>query len=135
MARIILLSIFLLVSCQTPENAFRGEQCSPIIATPVQDLASGEWFIPVKGSECNCRQYRIDIQGVGPVRNADGTVSVVTKPLVECNLIKGYKPKYDTKLISVLDWWRRKIKDWLRENPDSDWERKDAVSPGGSKDR
>jgi hypothetical protein len=118
LAMILLVSL-LSVGCN-PENTFQDEQCSPEFATIVEDPTTQDKFIPVKGSVCRCRQYRIDLKGVGPVRNPDGHVTVIDKPIQECNLIKGYKPKADTKLVNMIDWWRVQINKWLEDNQSMD---------------
>lgn len=118
--QMILLGLVLSISgCEdSPEipTSFQGEQCSPEFAPAVLDEIDGKWYIPAETSVCRCRQYRIDKDRIGPVLNENGNVTVIRKPIQECNLIKGYKPAIESKLWEVLDWWRVQIKKWIEEN-------------------
>lgn len=113
---VTLLCLALLHSCNDPSTTFLGEQCSPQMAEAVLDPGTQKLYIPVEGSTCRCRQYKINKDQVGPVRNENGTVTVTNHPLPYCNLIKGYHPKTDTRLVNTIDWWRVQINDWLETN-------------------
>lgn len=126
LARLVIV-LGLLSSCQsTPENTFVGEQCSPQLAPAELDPLDNKWYIPVETSVCRCRQYRIDSAGVGPVRNSDGNVTVIRKPIEYCNLLKGYLPKDDTRLVNMIDWWRVQIDLW--NEPDKEVQFESGVS-------
>lgn len=113
---LLILALATLPSCDDQSTSFQGEQCSSEFAPSVLDSQDNKWYIPVEGSVCRCRQYRFDLERIGPVRNDRGAVTVIRKPIQECNLIKGYKPSVESKLWATLDWWRVQIKKWIDEN-------------------
>lgn len=105
----LMILLALALSCQDEETSFIGEQCSPQFAPQIQDPIDLKWYIPAEESICRCRQYQINKDRIGPMVNQDGSVTVIRRPIEYCNLIKGYHPKTDSRLFSVLDWWRLKI--------------------------
>lgn len=83
-------------------NGFQDEQCSPQFKI-IKDDQGKEW-VDVAESICRCRQYQVTKSNIGPV---DGKVT--RKPLAECNLMKGYTPKVDTKFVNFMEWIRLQI--------------------------
>ena len=103
--RTILLMTLLgtLLSCNDlPKEYFQGEQCSPEFKI-IQDIEGKEW-VDVEQSVCRCRTSRISRDMVGPVDR-----KVIRKRLSSCNLLKGYSPKEDTRLVNFLEWVRMNI--------------------------
>jgi len=110
-SKVPIVAILLIVSsCRTspPQNQdfFQDEQCSPQFEI-VKDETGKEW-VDVEKSVCRCRPYHIGKDYVGPVR-IGGSVPVTRKPISQCNLIKGYVPKIDTKMVNFLEWVRTEI--------------------------
>lgn len=107
---LILLSVIILAGCRTTppgnQDFFQDEQCSPQFEI-VKDEDGKEW-VDVEKSVCRCRTYHIGKDYVGPVR-VGGSVPVTRKHLSQCNLIKGYVPKIDSKMVNFLEWVRTEV--------------------------
>lgn len=100
---ILLVTLLSCASCNDlPKEYFEGEQCSPQFEI-VQDDNGAKW-VDVSKSVCRCRTYRISRELVGPTDRR-----VIRKPLAYCNLLKGYKPSEDTRLVNFLEWVRMNL--------------------------
>jgi hypothetical protein len=97
--------LIILLSCQhtpTPSDTFEDIQSSIKLA-PVVEI-DGKKYIPVEGSECYERTYRVSLEYIGGIRG-----TTVVKDVYECNLIKGYKPKIDTEFVSFMQYVQSQI--------------------------
>lgn len=99
---LMILSATLLSCNDLPQDYFIGEQCSPELVF-VTDSLGDEW-VDISRSVCRCRAYEISRRLVGPVDR-----KVIRRPLKACNLMKGYSPKEDTRLVNFLEWVRMNL--------------------------
>ena len=102
---IILMTLMTLIqSCRNPDSYPKledQEQLSPYLANVVE--IDGEEYIPLKGSYCFSRVYRISKGSIGPINEA------INLDIRECHKIVGRAPSE----YGVFATWLENFRVWL----------------------
>lgn len=97
----------LIISCRNrygqeqPPNPNDQEQLSVFLADTVE--IDGKLYVPLDGSGCISRNYRIDDGYIGPISES------IVLDLRECHKVVGYLPSE----YGVLTTWMENMRVWL----------------------
>lgn len=102
---LMMSSLSFLEGCRSRDLKFVGEQCSPVFAY----VDETEKLIDADKSYCNTRQYRIDLQRVGPIQGTE-----IKKPIQYCDRCLGFK-NY-AQFVTFMETVRLKINEDTSED-------------------
>jgi hypothetical protein len=79
---LVVLSVFVFISCRSVDLKYRGEQCSPVFVY----VDETRKLIDADKSYCNTRMYEMNINRIGSIPESD-----LKKPISYCDRCTGFK--------------------------------------------